>query len=175
MLDNKEVLKKFKDIMLSISDKADTFENYMNESDKLISDVANKAGLYEELIHLWLDERVELKEDDLVKIDNYLDMVRNEENYVNLLTAIVKGYTHVKFDLDDKFTHKFVKNIHANNVYFILDFPDNDEDSRVIRISNEIQNNEPIKIRDILFIMSYLYVEESYNNTLKKLMVYKAE
>ena len=175
MLNNKEVLKKFEEIMLNISDKVDTFTNYMNEVDKLISDVANKAGLYEELIHLWLDERVELKEDDLVKIDNYLDMVRNEENYVNLLTAIVKGYTHVKFDLDDKFTHKFVKNIHANNVYFILDFPDNDEDSRVIRISNEIQNNEPIKIRDILFIMSYLYVEESYNNTLKKLMVYKAE
>ena len=175
MLNNKEVLKKFEEIMLNISDKVDTFTNYMNEVDKLISDVANKAGLYEELIRLWLDERVELKEDDLVKIDNYLDMVRNEENYVNLLTAIVKGYTHVKFDLDDKFTHKFVKNIHANNVYFILDSADDDEDSRVIRISNEIQNNEPIKIRDILFIMSYLYVEESYNNTLKKLMVYKAE
>ena len=175
MLDNKEVLKKFKDIMLSISDKADTFENYMNEVDKLISDVANKAGLYEELIHLWLNEKVELKEDDLVKVDNYLDMVRNKENYVNLLTAIVKGYTRVKFNLDDKFTHRFVKNIYTNGVHSALDFPDDDEDSRVIRISNEIQNNEPTKIREILFVMSYLYVEESYNDILKKLMVYKAK
>lgn len=175
-MDNKEVLKKFKDIMLSISDKADTFENYMNEADKLISDVAYRAGLYEELIHLWLNEKVELKEDDLVKVNNYLDMVRNKENCVNLLTAIVKGYTRVKFDLDDKFTHRFVKNIYTNGVEFASSFleDDDDEDSRVIRISNEIQNNEPIKIREILFIMSYLYVEEEYNNILKKLMVYKA-
>ena len=28
MLNNREVLKKFEEIMLSISDKADTFENY---------------------------------------------------------------------------------------------------------------------------------------------------
>ena len=155
MLDNREVLKKFEEIMLSISDKADTFENYENEVDKLISDVAYRAGLYEELIHLWLNERVELKESDLVKVDNYLDMVRNEENCVNLLTAIVKGYT--------------------NGVHSALDFTDDDEDSRVIRISNGIQNNESTKIRDILFVMSYLYVEESYNSILKKLMVYKAE
>ena len=175
MIDNREVLKKFEDIMLNISDKADTFENYMNEADKLISDVAYRAGLYEELIRLWLDERVELKEDDLVKVDNYLDMVRNEENYVNLLTAIVKGYTRVKFNLDDKFTNRFVKNIYTNGVHSALDFTDDDEDSRVIRISNGIRNNESTKIRDILFVMSYLYVEESYNGMLKKLMVYKAK
>ena len=174
MLDNKEVLKKFKDIMLSISDKADTFENYMNEADKLISDVANKAGLYEELIRLWLDEKVELKENDLVKVNNYLDMVRNKENCANLLTAIVKGYTRVKFNLDDKFTHKFVKNIYTNGVHSALDFPDNDEDSRVIRVSTEIRINTPIKIREILFIMSYLHTEEEYDDILKKLMVYKA-
>ena len=175
MLNNKEILKKFEEIMLSISDKVDTFENYENEIDKLISDVAYRAGLYEELIRLWLDERVELKEDDLVKVDNYLDMVRNEENCVNLLTAIVKGYTRVKFNLDDKFTHRFVKNIYTNGVHSALDFTDDDEDSRVIRISNGIQNNESTKIRDILFVMSYLYVEESYNGILKKLMVYKVE
>ena len=175
MLNNREVLKKFEEIMLSISDKADTFENYENEIDKLISDVAYRAGLYEELIHLWLNEKVELKEDDLVKVDNYLDMVRNEENYVNLLTAIVKGYTRVKFNLDDKFTHDFIRNIYTNSAEFASDYPDDDEDSRVIRISNGIQNNESTKIRDILFVMSYLYVEEEYNNILKKLMVYKAK
>ena len=174
MLDNKEVLKKFEEIMLSISDKADTFEHYMNEVDKLISDVAYRAGLYEELIQLWLDKKVELKEDDLVKVNNYLDMVRNKENCVNLSTAIVKGYTRVKFNLDDKFTHRFVKNIHTNGVHSALDFPDNDEDSRVIRVSTEIRINTPIKIREILFIMSYLHTEEEYDDILKKLMVYKA-
>lgn len=172
MLDNKKVLRKFEEIMLNLN--AYTFEDFENEVDKLISDVAYRVGLYEELIRLWLDERVELKENDLVKIDNCLDIIRNEENCVNLLTAIVKGYTRVKFNLDDKFTHRFVKNIYTNGVHSALDFTDDDEDSRVIRISNEIQNNEPIKIREILFVMSYLYVEEEYNNILKKLMVYKA-
>ena len=173
MLSDREVLKKFEEIMVNISDKADTFENYMNEVDELIDNVANKTGLYKELIQLWLDKKVELKESDLVKIDNYLDIIR--ENCMNLLTAIVKGYTYIKFNLDDKFTYKFVKNIYTNSVHLALNFPDDDEDSRVIRISNEIQNNEPTKIREILFIMSYLYVEEEYNNILKKLMVYKAK
>lgn len=174
MLDNKEVLEKFEEIMLNISNKVDTFENYLNEVEELIDNVANKTGLYVELIRLWLDEKVELKESDLVKIDNCLDIIRNRENCVNLLTAIAKEYIHVKFDLDDKFTCRFVKNIYTNGVELATSFPDDDEDSRVIRISNGIRDNEPTKIRDILFIMSYLYVEETYNNILKKLMVYKA-
>ena len=175
MLNNKEVLKKFEEVMLNLGRNVNTFDDYSDEVDELINNVADKTGLYKELIHFWLDEKVELKENDLVKIDNYLDIIRNEENCVNLLTAIVKGYTRVKFDLDDKFTHRFVKNIYTNGVHSALDFTDDDEDSRVIRISNGIQNNESTKIRDILFVMSYLYVEEEYNNILKKLMVYKAE
>lgn len=80
-----------------------------------------------------------------------------------------RGYVYIKFDLDDEFTHAFVEDIYANS----FDFSDF-EDERVIEISNGIYNNKPIQIREILFIMSYLHVEETYNYIFKKLMVYEA-
>ena len=102
-------------------------------------------------------------------MDNRLYIIRNKKNCVSLSKAIARGYVYIKFDLDDGFTHAFVEDIYVNS----FDFEDS-EDERVIEISNEIQNNEPIKIREILFIMSYLHVEEIYNYIFKKLMVYEA-
>lgn len=102
-------------------------------------------------------------------MDNRLYITRNKKNCVNLSTAIAKGYVYIKFDLDDGFTNGFVEDIYDNS----FDFSDF-EDERVIEISNEIYNDKPIQIREILFIMSYLHVEETYNYIFKKLMVYEA-
>ncbi|MGM9544788.1 MAG: hypothetical protein ACI3T9_07355, partial [Romboutsia timonensis] len=169
----KEVLKKFEKILLHLS-ATPNLGDYLNKTEEFIDNVANKTGLYKELIHLWLDEKVELKENDLKKIDDYLDIIKNKENCVNLLTAIVKGYIYIKFDLSDKFTNDFIKDIHNNSIENSIEFATTDgEDERVIRISIEIRNNEPIGIRDILFIMSYIHVEKEYDSILKNLMVYK--
>lgn len=173
MMDNEEVLEKFEDIMLEISERNSNtgdYENYANEIEELINNVANKTDLYKELIHLWLDEKLVLKENDLKKVDDYLNIIKNKKNCVNLLTAIARGYVYIKFDLDDGFTNGFVEDIYANS----FDLSDC-EDERVIEISNEIYNDKPIQIREILFIMSYLHVEETYNYIFKKLMVYEAE
>lgn len=102
-------------------------------------------------------------------MDNRLYIIRNKKNCVNLSKAIERGYVYVKFDLNDGFTNGFVEDIYDNS----FDLSDC-EDERVIEISNEIYNDKPIQIREILFIMSYLHVEETYNYIFKKLMVYEA-
>lgn len=178
MLNNKEVLEKFEDIMLEISERNSNtgdYENYANEIEALIDNVANKTDLYKELIRLWLDEEIELKEEDLKKIDDYLNIIKNKKNCVNLSTAIAKRYAHIKFDLDDGFTNDFVRNIRDNSIKSEAKYYEDNEDARVIRISIGIHNDEPTLIRDILFIMSYNHIEEEYDDILKKLMVYKAE
>lgn len=174
MLNNKEVLKKFEEIILEISERNSNTGEYANKIEELIDNVANKTDLYVELIRLWLDGKVELKENDLKKIDDYLDIIKNKKNCVNLLTAIVKGCTRIKFDLDDKFTHNFVRNIRNNSVESESEYYEDNENARVIRTWVEICDNEPTKIRDIFFIMSYLHIEEEYDYILKNLMVYKA-
>lgn len=177
MLNNKEVLEKFEEIMMEISERNSNigdYENYENEVDELIDNVANKTDLYTELIRLWLDEKIELKEKDLKKVDDYLNIFRNKKNCVNLSKAIARGYIHIKFDLDDKFTHDFVENIRDNSIESESKYYEDDEDARVIRTWVEICDNEPTKIRDIFFIMSYLHIEEEYDYILKNLMVYKA-
>ena len=177
MLNNKEVLEKFEEIMLEISERNSNtgdYENYANEIEELINNVANKTDLYKELINLWLDEEIELKEKDLKKIDDYLNIIRNKKNCVNLSTAIAKRYIHIKFDLDDRFTNDFVRNIRDNSIESEAEYYEDNEDSRVVRISIGIHNDNPTSIRDILFIMSYLHIEEEYDDILKKLMVYEA-
>ena len=177
MLNNKEVLEKFEEIMLEISERNSNtgdYENYANEIEELINNVANKTDLYKELIRLWLDEEIELKEKDLKKIDDYLNIIRNKKNCVNLSTAIAKRYIHIKFDLDDRFTNDFVRNIRDNSIESEAEYYEDNEDSRVVRISIGIHNDNPTSIRDILFIMSYLHIEEEYDDILKKLMVYEA-
>ena len=178
MLNNEEVLEKFEDIMLEISERNSNtgdYENYANEIEALIDNVANKTDLYKELIRLWLDEEIELKEEDLKKIDDYLNIIRNKKNCVNLSTAIAKRYVHIKFDLDDGFTNDFVRNIRDNSIKSEAKYYEDNEDARVIRISIGIHNDEPTLIRDILFIMSYNHIEEEYDDILKKLMVYEVK
>ena len=173
MLNNKEVLEKFEEIISEISERNSNtgdYENYANEIEELIDNIANKTDLYKKLIRLWLDGEIELKQKDLKKIDDYLNIIENKKNCVNLSTAIVKGYIYIKFDLDDGFTNGFVENLHK---YAIPDSVTDDEDKRLIRISKEIRNNEAIRVRDILFTMSYINVEEEYDYISKKLMVYK--
>ena len=170
MLDNKEVLKKFEEVMLNLN--ANTFEEFYNEAETLISEVVDKTGLYREVIYYWLNERVGLKQNDLKKIDDYLDIIKNKKNCVNLLTAIAKGYIYIKFDLDDGFTNGFIENIHKSAKEIN---ETDDEDKRLKGISKRICDNEPMRIRDILFIMSYLHTEEEYDYISKKLMVYRAK
>ena len=174
MLDNKEVLKRFEKILLDLSSSTNDFKDYSNKVKEFVSVMANKTEVYEELIYLWLDEKLELKQNDLKKIDDYFNIIRNKKNCVNLSTAIAKGYTRIKFDLDDKFTHNFVRNIRDNSVEFESKYYEDNEDARVIRTWIEICDNEPTKIRDIFFIMSYLHIEEEYDYILKNLMIYKA-
>lgn len=178
MLNNKEVLEKFEEIMLEISERNSNtgdYENYANEIEALIDNVANKTDLYKELIRLWLNEEIELKEKDLKKIDDYLNIIRNKKNCVNLSTAIAKRYFHIKFDLDDEFTNDFVRNIRDNSIESEAEYYEDNEDSRVVRISIGIHNDNPTSVRDILFIMSYLHIEEEYDDILKKLMVYEVK
>ena len=170
MLDNKEVLKRFEKILLDLSSSTNDFKDYLNKVKEFVSVMANKTEVYEELIYLWLDEKLELKQNDLKKIDGYFNIIENKENCVNLLTAIAKGYIYIRFDLDDGFTNGFIENLHK---YAISDSVTDDEDKRLIRISKEISNNEAIRIRDILFTMSYINVEEEYDYISKRLMVYK--
>lgn len=178
MLNNEEVLEKFEDIMLEISERNSNtgdYENYANEIEELINNVANKTDLYVELIRLWLDEEIQLKEKDLKKIDDYLNIIRNKKNCVNLSTAIAKRYNYVKFDLDDGFTNDFIRNIRDNSIESEARYYEDNEDSRVVRISIGIHNDNPTSVRDILFIMSYLHIEEEYDDILKKLMVYEVK
>ena len=68
MLNNKEVLEKFEEIISEISERnsnTDDYENYANEIEELIDNIANKTDLYKKLIRLWLDEEIELKQKDL--------------------------------------------------------------------------------------------------------------
>lgn len=178
MLNNKEVLEKFEEIMLEISERNSNtgdYENYANEIEELINNVANKTDLYAELIRLWVDEKLELKEKDLKKIDDHLNIIRNKKNCVNLSTAIARGYVHIKFDFDDKFTNDFIRNIYTNSAEFASDYPDDEFGKDIRSTSSKIRNNEPIKIRDILFIMSYIHIEEEYDDILKKLMMYEVK
>lgn len=172
MLNNKEVLERIENVLLDIADSTNDFNDYADKVGELMNNIADKTGLYRELIHLWLDEKLELKENDLKKIDDYLNIIENKKNCVNLSTAIAKRYIHIKFDLDDKFTNDFIENlrIHVNEEYEM-----NDNDRWLKKISIDIYKKEPIGIRDILFAMSYVNIEEEYDDILKKLMVYKAE
>ena len=173
MLNNKEVLERIENILLDFANSTNDFGDYTNKVEEFIDTLSNKTDLYKELIYLWLDEKVKLKENDLKKIDDYLNIIENKKNCVNLLTAMAKGYVHIKFDLDDGFTNGFIENIHisASEDYN----SDDNEDERLKEISIEIRNNRTIKIRDILFAMSYVNIEEEYDYILKKLMVYKVE
>lgn len=170
MLSNKEVLKRTEKVLLNLSSSTNDFNDYANKVEEFVDIIAIKTGLYKELIYLWLHEKLKLKESDLKKIDNYLNIIRNKENCVNLLTAIAKGYIYIKFDLDDGFTNGFVENLHK---FATPDSETDAEDKRLIRISKEISNNEAIRVRDILFTMSYINVEEEYDYISKRLMVYK--
>ena len=169
ILNNKEVLKRFEKVLLHI-DASPVLGEYLNKVEGFINNIADKTGIYKEVIRLWLDGKLELKENDLRKINDYLDVIENKGSCVNLLTAIVKGYIHIKLDLDDEFTNDFVKDIH-NHVKYEAD----DNEEWLKRTSIEIYNKRPIEVRDILFVMSYIHVEEEYNDILKKLMVYKVE
>ena len=171
MLNNKEVLEKIENVLLGFANSTDDFNDYANKVEGFVDTLSNKTGLYKELIYLWLDEKLKLKENDLKKVDDYFNIIENKKNCVNLLTAIAKGYIYIKFDLDDGFTNGFVENLHK---YAILDSVTDDEDKRLIRISKSISNNEAIRVRDILFTMSYINVEEEYDYISKKLMVYEA-
>lgn len=170
MLDNKELLKRFEKVLLNLSSSTNDFKDYSNKVKEFVGVMANKTEVYEELIYLWLDEKLELKQNDLKKIDDYFNIIENKKNCVNLLTAIARGYIYIKFDLDDGFTNDFIENLHK---YAIPDSVTDDEDKRLIRISKEIRNNESIRVRDILFTMSYINSEEEYDYISKKLMVYK--
>ena len=125
LLDNKEVLKRFENVLLDFANSTNDYNDYANKVEEFTDNMANKTGLYKELIYLWLDEKLELKEDNLKKIDDYLNIIENKKNCVNLLTAIAKRYVYIKFDLDDKFTHDFIENlrIHVNEEY---EMDDND-------------------------------------------------
>ena len=169
MLDNKEILKRTEKVLLHI-DASPILGEYLNKVEGFINNTADKTGIYKEVIHLWLDGKLELKENDLRKINDYLDVIENKGSCVNLLTAIAKGYTRIKFDLDDKFTHNFIKDIHEHVRYEV-----DDNEEWLKRISVEICMKRPIEIRDILFVMSYIHIEGEYNDILKKLMVYKVE
>ena len=175
MLTNKDVLERFENILLDFANSTNDYSDYANKVEEFTDNMANKTGLYKELIYLWLDEKLELKENDLKKIDDYFNIIENKKNCVNLSTAIAKGYAHVKFDLDDKFTHDFIKNIYTNSAEFASDYPDDEFGKDIRSTSSKIRNNEPIKIRDILFIMSYIHIEEEYDDILKKLMMYEAK
>lgn len=170
MLNNKEVLGRIEKILLDFANSTNDYNDYANKVEEFTDNMASKTGLYKELIYLWLDEKLKLKENDLKKVDDYFNIIENKKNCVNLLTAIAKGYVYIKFDLDDGFTNGFVENLHK---YAIPDSVTDDEDKRLIRISKEIRNNEAIRVRDILFTMSYINVEEEYDYISKKLMVYK--
>ena len=174
MLNNKEVLKRFEKMLLHI-DASPILGEYLNKVEGFINNMADKTGIYKELIRLWLDGKVELKENDLNKINDYLNIIENKGNCVNLSTAIAKGYAHIKFDFDDKFTHDFIRNIYTNSAEFASDYPDDEFGKDIRSTSSKIRNNEPIKIRDILFIMSYIHIEEEYDDILKKLMMYEAK
>ena len=169
MLDNKEILKRFEKVLLHI-DASPVLGEYLNKVEGFINKMANKTGIYKEVIRLWLDGKLELKESDLRKINDYLDVIENKNNCVNLLTAITKGYIHIKLDLDDEFTNNFVKDIHEHVKY---EADDNEEWLKEISIG--IYKKEPIGVRNVLFVMSYIHIEEEYNDILKKLMVYKVE
>lgn len=169
ILNNKEVLKRFEKVLLHI-DASPVLGEYLNKVEGFINNTADKTGIYKEVIRLWLDGKLELKENDLRKINDYLDTIENKGNCVNLLTAIVKGYIHIKFDLDDEFTHDFVKDIREHVRYEI-----DDNEEWLKRISVNIHEKAPIEVRDILFVMSYIHIEGEYNDILKKLMVYKVE
>lgn len=172
MLNNKEVLERIEKVLLDIADSTNDFNDYADKVGELMNNIADKTGLYRELIHLWLEEKLELKENDLKKIDDYLNIIENKKNCVNLSTAIARGYVHIKFDLDDKFTNDFIENIriHVNE-----DYEPDDNDRWLKKMSIDIYKKEPIGIRDILFAMSYVNIEEEYDDILKKLMVYKVE
>lgn len=177
MLNNKEVLGRIEKMLLdfadsTFADSTNDFNDYANKVEEFVDVITIKTGLYKELIYLWLDEKVELKESDLKKIDDYLNIIENKKNCVNLLTAIVKGYVHIKFDLDDKFTHDFIENICDSAK---LGGEIDGEDGRLNRISIEVYNNEEIGVRDVLFVMSYINIEGEYDDILKKVMVYKVE
>ena len=174
MLNNKEVLKRFEKVLLHI-DASPILGEYLNKVEGFINNTADKTGIYKELIHLWLDGKVELKENDLKKIDDYLNIIENKKNCVNLLTAIVKGFVHIKFDLDDKFTNDFIKNIRKTVEIYEIDNETNDNDEWLKEILINTCNNEAIEVRDILFAMSYNNIEKEYNDILKNLMVYKVE
>ena len=171
LLTNKEVLERFENVLLDFANSTKDFNDYSNKVKEFFGVIANETEVYEELICLWLDEKLKLKQNDLKKINDYLNIIENKKNCVNLLTAIARGYVYIKFDLDDGFTNGFVENLHK---YAIPDSVTDDEDKRLIRISKEIRNNEAIRVRDILFTMSYINVEEEYDYISKKLMVYKA-
>ena len=172
LLTNKDVLERFENILLGFANSTNDYNDYANKVEEFTNNMANKTGLYKELIYLWLDEKLKLKENDLKKVDDYFNIIENKKNCVNLLTAIAKGYINIKFDLDDEFTNGFVENLHK---YAILDSVTDDKNKRLIRISKEIRNNEAIGIRDILFTMSYINVEEEYDYISKRLMIYKVE
>ena len=169
MLDSKEVLKRFEKVLLHI-DASPILGEYLNKVEGFINNTADKTGIYKEVIRLWLDGKLELKENDLRKINDYLDVIENKGSCVNLLTAIVKGYIHIKFDLDDEFTNNFIKDIHKHVKYEI-----DDNEEWLKRISIDIYNKKPIEVRDVLFVMSYIHIEGEYNDILKKVMVYKVE
>ena len=169
MLNNKEVLKRFEKVLLHI-DASPILGEYINKVEGFINNTADKTGIYKEVIRLWLDGKLELKENDLRKINDYLDAIESKGSCVNLLTAIVKGYNHIKFDLDDKFTHDFIKNLNEH-----IRYEPDDNEEWLKRISINIHEKAPIGVRDILFVMSYIHVEEEYNDILKKVMVYKVE
>ena len=175
MLNNKEVLKRFENILLDFADSTNDFNDYANKVEEFVDVITIKTGLYKELIYLWLDEKVELKESDLRKINDYLNIIENKKNCVNLLTAIVKGFVHIKFDLDDKFTNDFIKNIRKTVESYEIDNERNENDEWLKEILINTCNNEAIEVRDILFAMSYNNIEEEYNDILKNLMVYKVE
>lgn len=175
MLNNKKVLKRTEKVLLNLSSSTNDFNDYANKVEEFVDVITNKTGLYKELIYLWLYEKLELKQSDLKKIDDYLDIIKNKENCVNLLTAIVKGYVHIKFDLDDKFTNDFIKNIRKSVEIYEIDDEIDDIDEWLKKILTDTCNNRAIGVRDILFAMSYVNIEEEYNDILKNLMVYKIE
>lgn len=176
MLNNKEVLERIENILLDFANSTNDFDDYTNKVEEFMDVMANKTGLYKELIYyLWLDEKVELRENDLKKINDCLDIIENKKNCVNLLTAIVKRFVHIKFDLDDKFTNDFIKNIRKTVESYEIDNERNENDEWLKEILTKTCNNRVIAVRDILFAMSYNNIEEEYNDILKNLMVYKTE
>ena len=175
MLNNKEVLGRIEKMLLDFADSTNDFNDYANKVEEFVDVITIKTGLYKELIYLWLDEKVELKESDLRKINDYLNIIENKKNCVNLLTAIVKRFVYIKFDLDDKFTNEFIENIRKTVESYEIDNERNENNEWLKEILTKTCNNRVIAVRDILFAMSYNNIEEEYNDILKNLMVYKTE